>query len=130
LTKKYSIIIEKFFSKGIYVYDKDEIETFKTKYIKTFNDNKLPHNDRALISRMLDSCILCGRGKYKIKQDKYITNELNLEIYNYIMNSDKEIFLTNTLFYIFEDRLISEGVDNKYYLQGILRASYGNTLFF
>lgn len=40
------------------------------------------------------------------------------------MTSEKEIFLTNTLYYVFEDRLVQEGVGNKYYLQGILSESF------
>ena len=41
-------------------------------------------------------------------------------IRSYIDNSDYSIFMTNTIFDAFEADLLAAGVDNKYYLQGIL----------
>jgi hypothetical protein len=38
--------------------------------------------------------------------------------------------LTNVLFNIFEDELAEFGIDNKYYMQAVLRELYGNEFFF
>lgn len=131
LSKRYSIILCKYFADGMYIYDKEDLTRFREYYQKTFNDSKLPENDRAMYARIADVAILCGRGKYKPKQNKYTSEELCEDIYKYIMESDKEIFLTNTLFYVFEDRLLAEGIDNKYYLQGVLGECFkGKNLYF
>ena len=88
--------------------------------LEEFGDVRIPENDRALIARITPICILCGRGIYKLKQDNYITKELANKIYEYIDKSENSVFLTNTLFSVFEDELLSCGIDNKYYLQGVL----------
>jgi hypothetical protein len=131
LSKRYDVILRKYYPDGMALYDKSETAKFREHYLKTFSDGKLPANDRAMHARIADVGILCGRGRYKPKQDKYISEQLCNDIYNYIMDSPKDIYLTNTLYYVFEDRLVAEGVDNKYYLQGILGESFkGKGLYF
>ena len=83
----------------------------------------LPANDRALTARVASICILCGKGVYRLKKD-YLPCQLANKIYEYIENSESTIFLTNTLFSIFEEELLAAGIDNKYFLQ----AFYTNCL--
>ncbi|GAB6956274.1 hypothetical protein JCM13369A_28210 [Mediterraneibacter glycyrrhizinilyticus JCM 13369] len=126
----YQEIIKKYYPDGIKVYDIEEIKNFR-KYVEIeYGDVKLAQNDRALSSRISNICILCGRGKYKLKQDNYISKELAKRIYTYMKNSENVIFMTNTLFSLFEEDLLKEGIDNKYYLQGILRELYENEFTF
>ena len=90
----------------------------------------MPESDRALTSRISNICVLCGRGIYKPKQEKYISPGLANKIFEYITNSENSIFLLNTIFSVFEKELVSEGVDNKYYLQGILRELFNDRFIF
>jgi hypothetical protein len=65
-----------------------------------------------------------------LKQKQYIPKELAQRICDYIEDSDMVIFMTNILFAVFEDELRKHGVDNKYYLQGILHELYGDRFVF
>lgn len=131
LASIYIGILKKYYPEGIYAYVPAEIQRFRELVRTEYGDEvRLPNNDRALTARIAGICILCGRGMYKAKQKNYIPQKLAQEIYNYISNSEQSIFLTNTLFAVFEKDLRKAGVGNKYYLQGILHELYGDELFF
>ena len=131
LTKKYDIVLRKYFPDGIYIYEKEDMNKFRDCYAKVFDDaDKLPENDRALYGRISAITILCDRGKYISRPNNLISEDLLKEICDYIDNSEKEIFITNTIFSLFEDRLRAEGINNKYHLQGVLHASVPNKYFF
>ncbi len=126
LAKKYVMIIEKHYPNGIDVYDPSTMTEFKKHYNNMFGDGLIPDNDRAIYSRIADVCIVCGKGRYKLKQKEYISQLLVDDIYQYIMESDKDLFLITALLHVFADRLSAEGVNNRYYLQGILKQAYKN----
>ena len=75
--------------------------------------------------RIIDSCILCGKGEYKLKKEKYISKDLTKRLDKYIKSSTSKIIPVTTLFHVFENDLQNEGVDNRYYLQGILHENIG-----
>ena len=126
----YSNVITKYYPDGIKAYDSDELLTFRSIIDKEYGDINLPSNNRALTARIADCCILCGRGIYKPKQDKYIPDELINKIENYIDNSSSQIFLTNTILDVFEGELNLYGIDNKYFLQGVLHEAFGDKYLF
>ena len=130
LTAIYESILEKYYQSGIHIYDDDEIKLFKEKILLEYGNVKLPINDRAIAARITDIAILCGRGIYKPKQKSYIPKALLDKIHNYIVNNENPVFMTNTLFDVFEDELTKHGVDNKYFLQGILREFYDDEFVF
>ena len=131
LTKKYDIVLRKYFPDGIYIYEKEDMNKFRDCYAKVFDDaDKLPENDRALYGRISAVTILCDRGKYISRPDKLLSDSLLKEICDYIDTSEKEIFITNTIFNLFEDKLRAEGINNKYHLQGVLHALVPNKYFF
>lgn len=130
LTAIYESILEKYYQSGIHIYDDDEIKLFKEKILLEYGNVKLPINDRAIAARITDIAILCGRGIYKPKQKSYIPKALLDKIHNYIVNNENPVFMTNTLFDVFEDELTKHGVDNKYFLQGILREYYEDEFTF
>lgn len=113
-------ILKKYFSQGIHVYDDNELENFKLFIIKEFGETNFSNNNRALTARISDAGILCDRGIYKPKQESYISKKLLDDIKSYINSSEQIVFLTNSIFETFKERLISEGITNKYYLQGVL----------
>ena len=130
LSKIYNNILEKYYSNGIKAYESEEIKNFRTLIKNEYGDVGLPTNNRALTARISDICILCGRGVYRPKKKQYITNDLLQKIYRYIIDSDNSIFLTNTIFCVFEKELLEQGVNNKYYLQGILHEAFGEKFIF
>lgn len=130
LANIYTEIIKEHYPDGIDVYDAATIARFRQLILDKYGPVKLPDNDRALSARIAGICILCGRGRYRLKQKQYIPKELAQRICDYIENSDMVIFMTNILFAVFEDELRKHGVDNKYYLQGILHELYEDRFAF
>lgn len=130
LTEIYTLVMNNHFPHGISIYDEQEMQVFRRIAIEEYGCQKLPENDRAIYSRIQDICIMCDKGRYKPKSKAYISKELANKIHSYIVNSSSTIFLTNVLFNIFEEELTSFGVDNKYYMQAVLRELYGNEFYF
>lgn len=130
LGKIYADVLEKHYQKGIWVYNDAELEEFRKYVREDFGDIKLSDNNRALVGRIAAVGILCGRGIYGPKKKNYISDELSNRIHQYICESESPIFLTNTLYSMFEEELVSEGVYNKYHLQGILKELFGDEFVF
>lgn len=126
----YQDILNRHFPNGMHVYNTLDIAEFRG-YVKTYyGDVRLPENDRALIARISGVGILCGRGRYRAKKKQYMPKELLNRIYEYMMNNDSPVFLIGTLFNIFEDELLAVGVDNRYYLQGVLHEVFADKFTF
>lgn len=121
----YDAVLKKYYPNGLWVYGEKDIEEFRLHIKKDYGNIVLPENNRALVAQVCRAGILCGRGTYKAKQSKYISYNLLKKIERYINTSDNSIFMMNTLFYVFEEELKTENVDNKYYLQGILHETFG-----
>lgn len=130
LGKVYSDILSKYYLNGIWIYSDSELEEFRKHIREDYGEIKLPENNRAFIARIASVGILCGRGTYGPKRKQYISAELADLIHSYICESESPIFLMNTIYNVFEERLNEEGVLNKYYLQGILRELYGEEFVF
>ena len=126
----YEKIIKKYYPDGILAYDPDQIQDFRRHVMEDYGDVGLPENDRALTARIAGICVLCGRGMYTVKKKKYISDDLKERIYRYIKDSKNQIFMTNTLFSVFEDDLATFGITNKYYLQGVLHELFGDEFYF
>lgn len=130
LASVYEKILEKYYPNGLRVYDADEIKKFRELVTTEYGDIELPQNNRALSARIASICVLCGRGVYKLKQKQYIANDLSNRIHEYILDCNSPILLTNTLFSVFEDELVEAGINNKYYLQGVLRELFSEEFTF
>lgn len=126
----YKAVLSKYYKEGIRIYDDIEIEEFCERVRQEFGNVNLPESKRAISTRIADIGILCGKGKYMPRRTEYIPQELSKRIYKYINDSEFKIIMINTIYSIFEDELVAAGVDNRYYLQGILKELYGNKLFF
>ena len=130
LTAIYTEILVKYYHNGIDIYDEKDLRVFRQIAAEEYGCKRLPDKDRAISARLADIGILCGRGKYCPKKDSYISKSLADKIHKYIVESPSVIFMTNTLFNIFEDELQKFGIDNKYYLQGVLRELYDSEFVF
>lgn len=123
-------ILDKHFPEGMHVYDPVDIAKFREFVVADYGDVRLPENDRALTARISGVGILCGRGMYRAKKKQYMPKVLLEKIYEYIASNDSQVFLTGSLFNIFEEDLLAAGVDNRYYLQGILHEVFADKFTF
>lgn len=130
LASIYERVLDMHYPDGFKVYDSDEIKKFREIIANEYGDVGLPQNDRALTARVASVCMLCGRGTYRLKKKEYLPKALANKICEYIENNENTIFLTNTLFSVFEEELVAAGVDNKYFLQGVLRELFGDRFVF
>lgn len=130
LTTMYERVVRTYYPNGIKIHDPEVLRKFKDLVAKEYGDIKMSSNDRAIVARVSDICMLCGRGEYRPKQKDIIPKSLANKIYDYIISNENPIFLTNTIFDIFKLELLQYGVDNKYFLQGLLKEWFGDTLIF
>lgn len=130
LEKMYNIVMKRYYPDGMNVYDDAELARFRSLLINEFGDISLPEKNRAISAAIGRTCILCGRGKYRVKDEVVIPHKLVKRIWEFIMKSDRKLFFMNEIFLEFENELREEGIDNRFFLQGILREEYENDLFF
>lgn len=120
-SKIYLYIIQKYYPDGIMLYDDTVMIEFRNRIIEEFGDVSISPNDRAVRARIMDNCIICGKGKYMLKKESYMPEELLSEIISYIDNEERSVLMLNTVFSVFESHLLLNGIDNRYFLQGILK---------
>lgn len=130
LEKMYQIVLKKYYPSGMNIYDETEIERFRRLLVNEFGEVLLPPKNRPISAAIGRCCILCGRGRYRVKDNEMIPHELMSRIHNYIMNSERSLFFMNEIFLEFENELKEAGIDNRFFLQGVLREEYDNELFF
>ena len=129
LMERYRLIWKENFPEVVNIYDEEFLAKFKKIYATTFDDHK-EYGDRSIIGILMRIGLVCGRGEYRINDRIYMSETLANKIYNYIIESERQTFLTNTLFSLFREDLLSEGIDNKYFLQGALKQHFENKLYF
>ena len=132
LTKSevYEKVLSEFFPEGIHITDDNEIAAFRNCIVKKYGDVDLPQNNRAIAARLASIGTLYDRGTYIAKREKWISDELEDKIYNYIQNNENPVLLISMVFSSFENELLQEGVTNRYFLQGILKDLFGDQFFF
>lgn len=130
LAKIYDDILRTHYPEGIHVSDDKEIDKFRDYIIKEYGDISLPENNRAISTRISSIGVLAGRGIYIAKRNQWISKALEYKILDYIEKSDSPIILIGTVFYEFEEDLLKEGIDNRYFLQGVLREISGEKYYF
>ncbi len=118
----YSFVMREYFPEGMHVYSPKEIDRFRM----ILNDvlglkNEIPENDRALIAGITRGCILCGRGTYVLKTNTKMSDELIERICEFIDSCETEVVLISTVFNEFFDEFSALGINNKYYVLGILK---------
>ena len=129
LATVYQDVLKKCYPNGMHIYDDQELENFKKHVLEEYGI-ELTQKNRAISGVLSRVGILCGRGIYRLNEGKFMSDELAQKIHSYIETSEYPIFLTNTIFSVFEEELVSEGITNKYFLQGILHELYGEEWLF
>ena len=112
------------------IYDHAELDRFRQYAADEYGIDDLPANDRAISARIANISILCGRGVYRPSKKRYFSSDLESRILDFIENEQRGILPVSAIFSTFEKELVSEGIDNRYYLQGILHEKYGDKFYF
>ncbi len=125
----YGEVLKKHFTSGIRVHVDSEIELFK-KYV--FDDFGLDISEKS--NRSIDSLIsrigiLCDRGTVCPKKKEYIGIELKEKIKKYILEKNNPLIFLNSIYSIFEEELNEFGINNRYYLQGVLKEEFSKDFF-
>lgn len=129
LGEKFKKVLIKYFRRPVNIYDKNFMREFRKAYDIVYHDDKIK-NDQAIQSVIARIGMLVDRGTYVLNNKMFMSKELGLKIYNYIINSNKEVFMIGTLFEIFKEELLEEGINNRYFLQGALKQRYESKLYF
>lgn len=130
LEKMYQIVLKRYYPSGMNIHDDAELDRFRSLLVNEFGEVSLPQKNRSISAAIGRCCILCGRGKYRVKDNEKIPHELMSRIHDYIMTSERSLFFMNEIFLEFENELKEAGIDNRFFLQGVLREEYDNELFF
>ena len=129
LMERYRLIWRENFPTPVNIYDEAFLAKFKKLYSATFDDDK-EYGDRAIVGILTRIGLVCGRGEYRLNDRIFMSEQLAQKIYDYIIDSGRQTFLTNTLFSIFYNELQVEGITNKYFLQGALKQHFDSKLYF
>lgn len=126
----YENILEKYYPNGIYIYDDKEIQGFKEKIRKEYGNIVLPESDRTIGVAISRNAVLRDRGTYAKKKDKYLSKSLKKSIEKYIRKSKSNVIMYSSIFVEFQEELAQEGIDNRYYLQGVLKHYFDDVFVF
>lgn len=129
LGERFRTIMINHFPHPVNIYDMNFLASFRKIYDDMYHDDKIK-SDHAIQSIIVRIGMIVGRGTYILNDKMFMSSALADKIYNYIINSGKPIFLTNTIFLIFEEELIPEGISNKYFMQGALKQRCDGKLYF
>lgn len=125
--KKTAIIVEKYFTNGIYPYSPAELINFREYYFREFKED-IFISDRLIQANILRNCVLIDRGKYNSpKKVNDIPTALYEEIYQYILTFDHPISYS-FIYEHFEKKLRQYKINNRYYLQGLMKNKYSKQL--
>lgn len=131
LTDMYKMILEIYYPTGVKLFEDTEQERFRRYIVEVFGDVKLPSNSRALDARVADIGVLCDRGTYIYSGYIRIDNDLREEIRAYIENGDRLSYTFLELYEYFKPRLLLKtNINNRYFLQGVLKFYYKNDFYF
>ena len=124
----YEAVLRLHYPNGIHIYDAAELEHFRHFVIEDFGELDLP-NDRGLVARIADAGVVCGRGIYKARQKEYISIELAKRIADFIRTNESPVLPIHYVYRCFQKQLNENGVDNHYYLHGILHELFDGRFY-
>ncbi|MBU2599660.1 hypothetical protein KJ849_03675 [bacterium] len=128
---KYMAVLKRYYPNGIKLFDDFEMMRFRNYAKDLFGNVELPENDRAICARIAELTVLCGRGKYILSDQIRLDEELLNKIHQFIIDSDRNVIMFSELFERFKTELIDKtSINNRFYLQGVLRYKYENEFFF
>ena len=128
LTDIYRNILSRYYPNGIHIYDEDELADFKAKIRNDYGNISLPDSIHAIGAGIARISILRDRGVYALEKADYISLKLQKRILDYIRHSRASVVSYSAVFVEFQDELNQFGIDNRYYLQGVMRHYFDEKL--
>jgi len=129
VSTKFKHVISNYYNEAYDIYDEKFINEFRKNYDIMFKE-EIKSSDHAIASILQRISTQVGRGLYVLTDKTLISEKLANTIYEYILNNERDIYLTNNLYAIFENELKAEGIENKYHMQGALRQRLSDKLYF
>lgn len=129
LTLIYGEVLKRHFDKGIRIHVDKEIEQFKKYVQEDYGIDISQKNNKAIQSIIGRVGIACNRGTICPKHDTYIREELREKLRQYILTKKNPLIFINSIFSVFEYELQNFGIDNRYYLQGVLKEEFSNEFY-
>ncbi len=127
----YITILKRYYPDGIKLFDDFEMMRFRNYTKDLFGDVGLSENDRAIYARIAALTVLCDRGKYILPEQIRLDEEVLNNIYQFIIDSDRNVIMFVELFERFKAELLDQtSINNRFYLQGVLRYKYENEFYF
>ncbi|MDI6781222.1 MAG: hypothetical protein QME49_03835 [bacterium] len=127
----YMAVLKRYYPDGIKLYDDFEMMRFRNYAKDLFGNVGLPENDRAIYIRIAALTVLCGRGRYILLDQIRLDEEVLNNIHQFIIDSDRNVIMFGELFERFKAELLDKtSIDNRFYLQGVLRYKYENEFYF
>ena len=118
-------ILPEFDPDGIHTSAPAELQLFREKlYARFGSDIHISESDHALITVIANVGMLRDRGTYVSARDHILSDDLLERIHEYVDQGENDVYMFSTLFEVFKPELLQAGVDNRYFLQGILRREW------
>lgn len=115
-------ILKEFDPDGIHITVHEELQLFREKlYARFGSEIRISEGDRALSIIIADVGMLRDRSTYVSEREHILPDELLERIREFVDQGDKDVYMFSTLYETFKPELLQAGVDNRYFLQGILR---------
>lgn len=129
ITTIYGEVLRNHFEKGIHAHLEQDIDRFK-KYVQTdFGLDISKKSDRSIYANLARIGVICDRGTICPKRENYISEELREKIHQYIIENKNPLIFINSIFSIFEEELNACGIDNRYFLQGVLKEEFSREFY-
>ena len=115
-------ILKEFDPDGIHITVHEELQRFREKlYARFGSEIRVSEGNRALSIIIADVGMLRDRSTYVSEREHILPDELLERIREFVDQGDKDVYMFSTLYETFKPELLQAGVDNRYFLQGILR---------
>ena len=125
LRKMSKEVLPEFDPDGIHVTMREELQLFREKlYARFGSEIRISEGDHALTAIIADVGMLRDRGTYVSVRDHILSDDLLERIREYVDQGDNDVYMFSTLYEAFKPELLQAGVDNRYYLQGILKREW------
>jgi len=122
LRKMSKEVLPEFDPDGIHVTVREELQLFREKlYARFGTEIHISEGAHALTAIIADVGMLRDRGTYVAERDHILSDDLLERIREYVDQGDNDVYMFSTLYEAFKPELLQAGVDNRYYLQGILK---------
>lgn len=107
---------------GIHVTVPEELQQFRERLYQRFGTEvRVSESDHALMSIIAELGMLRDRGTYVASREHILPDELLRRIREYVDQGENDVYMFSTLFEAFKPELLQAGVDNRYFLQGVLK---------